>query len=151
MIEMLYSNFWVFWAILALICLLTELSTGNFYIVCFTFGAAVAAISSPFCVGYVQMIVFIIVSSLSIFLIRPLVVRWMLQEEDYIPSNADAIIGRVAIVSQDIPANGFGRVALDGDDWKATAKENIEKGSRVTIVSRNSVILNVERINTINS
>lgn len=145
MVEILYSNFWVVWAILALICLLTELFTGSFYILCFALGAASAAIASPYCEGYVQLIVFIIVSSISIFLVRPLVVHWMHQDKDYIPSNADAIIGRVAIVSQDIPANGFGRVAIDGDDWKATAQEDIEKGQWVTIVARESIILTVEK------
>ena len=72
--------------------------------------------------------------------------RWMHHEKDFIPSNADAIIGRVATVSQDIPANGFGRVALDGDDWKATAKESLDKGEKVTIVARESIILTVEKL-----
>ena len=60
------------------------------------------------------------------------------------PSNADAIIGRKAKVSQDIPANGYGRVAIDGDDWKATASTDIKKGDTVTIVTRESIILTVE-------
>ena len=62
------------------------------------------------------------------------------------PSNADAIMGRMAMVSQDIPANGYGRVALDGDDWKATAKESLSKGEKVIIVDRDSIILTVEKL-----
>ena len=113
---------------------------------CFAVGAVAAAIVSPFSGVYLQLVVFIAVSLASIFLVRPLVMRWMHHEKDFIPSNADAIIGRVATVSQDIPANGFGRVALDGDDWKATAKESLDKGEKVTIVARESIILTVEKL-----
>ena len=41
-------------------------------------------------------------------------------------------------------ANGYGRVAIDGDDWKATASTDIKKGDTVTIVTRESIILTVE-------
>lgn len=146
MIELLNENLWAAWAVVALVCLLVELFTGSFYIMCFAVGAVAAAIVSPFSGVYFQLVVFIAVSLASIFLVRPLVMRWMHHEKDFIPSNADAIIGRVATVSQDIPANGFGRVALDGDDWKATAKESLDKGDKVTIVARESIILTVEKL-----
>lgn len=146
MIELLNENLWAAWAVVALVCLLVELFTGSFYIMCFAVGAVAAAIVSPFSGVYFQLVVFIAVSLASIFLVRPLVMRWMHHEKDFIPSNADAIIGRVATVSQDIPADGFGRVALDGDDWKATAKESLDKGEKVTIVARESIILTVEKL-----
>ena len=146
MTELLNENLWAAWAVVALACLLVELFTGSFYIMCFAVGAVAAAIVSPFSGVYLQLVVFIAVSLASIFLVRPLVMRWMHHEKDFIPSNADAIIGRVATVSQDIPANGFGRVALDGDDWKATAKECLDKGEKVTIVARESIILTVEKL-----
>lgn len=146
MTELLNENLWAAWAVVALVCLLVELFTGSFYIMCFAVGAVAAAIVSPFSGVYLQLVVFIAVSLASIFLVRPLVMRWMHHEKDFIPSNADAIIGRVATVSQDIPANGFGRVALDGDDWKATAKESLDKGEKVTIVARESIILTVEKL-----
>lgn len=146
MTELLNENLWAAWAVVALVCLLVELFTGSFYIMCFAVGAVAAAIVSPFSGVYLQLVVFIAVSLASIFLVRPLVMRWMHHEKDFIPSNADAIIGRVATVSQDIPANGFGRVALDGDDWKATAKVCLDKGEKVTIVARESIILTVEKL-----
>lgn len=145
MIELINENLWAAWAVIALGCLLTELFTGSFYIMCFAVGAIAAAIVSPFGGIYVQLAVFIVVSLVSIFLVRPLVMRWLHHEKDFIPSNADAIMGREATVSQDIPANGYGRVALDGDDWKATSKESIAKGEKVVIVDRESIILTVEK------
>ena len=93
---------------------------------------------------YVQTAVFAIVSAIAIFLVRPFALRYIHQGTEPVPSNADAIIGRKAKVSQDIPANGYGRVAIDGDDWKATASTDIKKGDTVTIVTRESIILTVE-------
>ncbi|MGN0281530.1 MAG: NfeD family protein [Prevotella sp.] len=146
MIELLNENLWAAWLVIAFVCLLTELFTGSFYILCFAVGAVAAAIVSPFCGIYVQLVAFIGVSLVSIFLVRPIVMRCLHHEEDFVPSNADAIMGREAIVSQAIPANGYGRVALDGDDWKATAKETIEKGEKVIIVNRESIILTVKKL-----
>ena len=146
MIELINENLWAAWAIIALVCLITELFTGSFYIMCFSVGAIAAVLVSFFGDIYVQLAVFIVVSFTSIFLVRPLVMRWLHYENDFVPSNADAIMGRMAMVSQDIPANGYGRVALDGDDWKATAKESLSKGEKVIIVDRDSIILTVEKL-----
>ena len=63
-------------------------------------------------------------------------------------SNADALIGQIGEVSQTIIAGDYGRVKLDGDDWKAeapTSTENIEVGTKVKVVGRESIILKVER------
>ena len=146
MIELINENLWAAWAIIALVCLITELFTGSFYIICFSVGAIAAVLVSFFGDIYVQLAVFIVVSFTSIFLVRPIVMRWLHHEHDFVPSNADAIMGRMAMVSQDIPANGYGRVALDGDDWKATAKESLSKGEKVIIVDRDSIILTVEKL-----
>ena len=64
------------------------------------------------------------------------------------PSNTDAIIGRIGTVSQTIPTGGYGRVKLDGDDWKAmsTDSDPLEVGMRVRIVGRESVIVTVESV-----
>ena len=145
MIELINENLWAAWVVVALVCLLTELFTGSFYILCFGVGSIAAAIVSPFGDVYVQLAVFIVVSFVSIFLVRPLVMKWLHHDKDFIPSNVDDIIGREATVSQDIPADGYGRVALDGDDWKATAKESMAKGEKVVIVGRESIILTVEK------
>jgi membrane protein implicated in regulation of membrane protease activity len=54
----------------------------------------------------------------------------------------------VGEVSETIELNGFGRVKLDGDDWKAQSQDamRIEKGTRVRILSRDSIIVTVEKV-----
>ena len=63
-------------------------------------------------------------------------------------SNADALIGREGRVSETIPEGGSGRVAIDGDDWKAVSADGmaIEKGEKVKVVGRESIIITVERV-----
>ena len=60
-------------------------------------------------------------------------------------SNADAIIGRTGEVTEAIKAGGYGRVKLDGDDWKAQSDcaADLEIGTKVRIVGRESIIIKV--------
>ena len=45
-------------------------------------------------------------------------------------------------------AGGYGRVKLDGDDWKAEsdAVNDIPVGARVRIIGRESIIVKVEPV-----
>ena len=63
-------------------------------------------------------------------------------------SNADAIIDRIGTVSETIPVGGYGRVKIDGDDWKAQSDETdpIEKGMKVRVLSRDSIIISVASV-----
>lgn len=137
----------IVWGVLALICLVLELTSGGFYLMCFAFGCAISTVCAWFELGLVaQIIVFAISTTATLFFVRPIMVRMMKsRDKEDVRTNADAIIGRTAFVSEEIAAGGFGRVALDGDDWKATASTDIPKGEQVTIVSRESIILTVEK------
>ena len=48
MIEYFASNLWQMWLLLALICLIIELTNGDFYVMCFSLGALATAIFSAF-------------------------------------------------------------------------------------------------------
>ena len=63
-------------------------------------------------------------------------------------SNADALIGCIGIVIEPILADGSGYVKVDGDEWKAVSNvpETIEKGSKVEIIARDSIIVTVKLI-----
>ena len=82
-----------------------------------------------------------------LFFLRPLAITYLHRNEPERLSNADALIGRTGIVSQEIAADGYGRVAIDGDDWKAVSsdKAKIEKGAKVVVVGRESIIITVQR------
>jgi len=139
---------WQIWLIVAIVLLILELVSAGFYVICFSIGAFAAALVSAFVSNvYVQLTVFAAVSLLFVFLVRPIVVRHLdLKGKDERKSNADDLIGKTGTVSQSIPANGYGRVAIDGDDWKCQAADGnpIEQGSRVKVTHRESIILTVE-------
>ncbi len=149
MIEYFASNMWQMWVIIAVICLILELMNGDFFIMCFAIGGVCSSIAAA--VGgniYVQLAVFAITSVLSLFFVRPAALRYLHKNEDTRVSNADALIGQTGRVSEPIVADGFGRVAIDGDDWKALSVDGqpIEKDARVRVVSRESIIITVERV-----
>ncbi len=150
MIEYFSSNLWQMWVLVGIICLILELTNGDFYIMCFAIGAFCTAIVSAFGPSfYVQLFIFAIFSVLCIFFVRPFALKYLHSKKKERLSNADAIIGRIGRVSQTIEKEGFGRVALDGDDWKAQSKdgESLEVGQRVKIVARESIIITVEKVN----
>ena len=94
------------------------------------------------------LIVLAICSLLSIYFIRPVALRYLHRNDENRVSNADALMGRIGHVSQTIEAGDYGRVAIDGDDWKAVAAngERIEKGEKVKVVGRESIIITVEKV-----
>ncbi|AWX06593.1 NfeD family protein [Prevotella intermedia] len=148
MIQYFLENLWLAWLLVSLLCLVLELTNGDFFIMCFAIGGVAAAIVSAFSDSFtLQVIVFAVVSALSIFFVRPFALKYLHKNKDNRVSNADAIIGRIGKVTEPIAANGYGRVKVDGDSWKAVAANNlaIEEGTTVRIVALNSIIVTVER------
>jgi len=149
MVDYFMQHLWQAWALVSLICLILELTNGDLYILCFALGAIGGAVASLFTESLVtQIIVFAVCTLLSVFFIRPVALRWLHKGEDERLSNADALIGREGKVSEDIPADGYGRVLIDGDDWKACSTDNgnITKGTKVRVVKMESIIITVEKI-----
>ena len=148
MIEYLSANMWQAWAVLAVLALILELSSGDFFIMCFAIGAVGAAAVSPFAGFYVQLAVFGVVTALSIYQVRPFALRYLHRNEPQRVSNADALMGRVGRVEEAIVQGGYGRVAIDGDVWKAVshASADIPVGAQVRVVGRESTIITVESI-----
>lgn len=146
--EYVISNLWLAWTVVAVICLVVELSTGGFVMMCFAVGAVVAALSSLFGGMALQLAVFAIATVVSLFTVRPFAQKYLHRETDSRPSNADALSGRIGRVSQTIEAGGYGRVAIDGDDWKAESADGsaVALGERVRVVGRESIIIKVEKI-----
>lgn len=146
MIEYLLQHLWAIWTLVAMVCLIMEMSSGDFYITCFGIGAIVALIVSLFAAPlWLQVVVFAVFSVLSIFYLRPSLVALLNHDADCRVSNADAIIGRTGEVTETIKAGGYGRVKLDGDDWKAQSDSatDLVIGTKVRIVGRDSIIIKV--------
>lgn len=148
MMEYLSQHLWTIWAIVAMLCLIMEMSSGDFYITCFGIGALAALVTSLVYVPlWMQVVVFAVFSVLSIFFLRPRLVALLNRSTSHRVSNADAIIGRTAEVTETVKAGDYGRVKLDGDDWKAQSDADcdIPVGTKVRIVGRDSIIVKVSQ------
>lgn len=147
MIDFLTSNLWLLWIIISILCLIMELSSGDFFILCFAIGAAASAILAGCGLSLTwQIIAFAIVSALSLLLVRPALIKKLHKPQRERLSNAEALIGQTGRVSVAIERNGYGRVVIDGDDWKAQSADGsaIGKGTRVRVISMDSIIITVE-------
>lgn len=72
MIAYLSTNLWTLWTIIAVLCLIIELGSGDFFVTCFAIGALCALVATlaglPL---WVQVLVFALCSVASIIFIRP--------------------------------------------------------------------------------
>lgn len=153
MADYIMNNVWQIWAIVAVICLILELSSGDFFIICFSIGAVASAIGAAIGLNiYWQLAIFAAVALASIFFVRPIALRYLHKNEPNRPSNADALIGRIGRVTETIKTGDYGRVAIDGDVWKAVSNSatDITAGSTVKVTDRKSTIIQVESTTSIN-
>lgn len=148
MIEYLLANMWQIWGIIAVLCLILELSSGDFFIICFSIGAVFSIIGAAIGLSiYWQIFIFAVFSLLSVLFVRPVALRWLHKNEPNRASNADALLGRTGKVTEAIPADGNGYVQIDGDLWKAvTSGADIPVGTTVRVVGRESTIVSVETL-----
>ncbi len=146
MIDYFLQNMWQAWAIVAVICLILELTSGDFFIICFSIGGIIAAIGAAIGLNvYWQLAIFAVFSLAAIFTVRPVALRWLHKNEPNKQSNADALIGRKGRVTEAIKQGASGYVQIDGDQWKAVSDSDIEEGANVTVIGRESTIITVEK------
>jgi membrane protein implicated in regulation of membrane protease activity len=140
------------WLIVAIVLVIVEICTAGFGSICFAIGAAFSALAAGLGVHSIawQIAIFAAVSLLTFIFLRPVVMRFLDKKSKDVKTNADAIIGRKGVVSERIDAaQHTGRVAIDGDDWKAVSEDGsvIEKGATVEIIKLDSIIVTVKESN----
>lgn len=148
MIDYFAANLWAIWASIAIICLIIELGSGDFFVTCFAIGAISAMLVSFFPAPlWLQVLFLIVCSVLSLIFIRPTLVRKMHNKSERL-SNSDALIGREGKVIEAIAPGEYGYVKVDGDEWKSYSDDasTIEIGETVKIIGRESIIVHVERV-----
>jgi len=140
------------WLIAAIVLVIIEIATAGFGVICFAIGAGFAALAAVLGVENAvwQIVIFAAVSFLTFLFLRPIAMRFLEKKSKDVKTNAEAIVGRKGVVSERIDATQHtGRVAIDGDDWKAVSEDGsvIEKGQTVEIVKLDSIIVTVKPIN----
>lgn len=140
---------WHIWVIVALFFIIVEIFTSGFAVACFSIGALPAAIGAACgCSLIWQITIFAVFTFIAFAFVRPTILKLFYKSAPGTETNGNALIGRKGRVSADIdPASGKGRVAIDGDDWKAVSEDGspIEKGASVEVVGVESIIITVKR------
>lgn len=136
----------IIWTIVFFGCLIIELSSGDFYFVCFALGALASLIAAALDVPLLyQLLIWAVASVACLVFVRPSLIKRLHNRKER-KSNADALIGKTGIVTETIPAGGHGYVQIDGDQWRSVSAEDIEipKGTTVTVTARESIVLTVK-------
>ena len=82
-----------------------------------------------------QIVVFVVVSILLIFAIRPLMKGRIQRSGEDVRTNADALIGKTGYVTQ-LVGERDGRIQFSGGEWSARSAEGlIPVGAEVTVVA----------------
>lgn len=128
---------WLVWFGVGLLAVVLELLTASALVsIWFAVGACAAALVSllDFSIG-IQIAVFVIMSFLSMLIVRPVAARYL--RGNVVRTNADRYIGEKGIVTKKITSNDWGEVKIQGTIWHAVSVEDeeIEEGSRVKVVA----------------
>jgi len=132
----------VIWIVLAIALAIGEAFTATLLIIFFAVGAlaagGAAALGAPL---LVQVIVFAIVSGLSLVALRPIILRHARSalEAGETPIGLEAIEGSHATVLEEVGAD-HGMIKIDGEMWQARCFDGHEKylpGERVRVLRVN--------------
>lgn len=138
-----------FWMALAVVLLVGEALTLGIFMLFFGFGALMTGLALyVFPLSFSsQILVFLFSSIFTLLLMRNTMRAWLVpQKKSVTTDNIEDVIGRRAIVAEDIDPPKFGLVDLKGTNWKAMADKKLIKGSTVEVVGRDNLVLKVKLI-----
>lgn len=133
---------WQLWLIICGISLALEIITTGFLVFWFAPGALLAMIVSLFTDNVaIQISVFIISSTILIIFTKPLVKKFI-NNNDTIITNAYSIIGKIGIVTQEINSKlGTGQIKIGSETWTAKSHDDsiIPINSEIEVISIDGV------------
>lgn len=109
----------VVWLALLILFAAAEAISVGLISIWFAAGALAALLSTFFTDSVlVQIVLFLVVSAVTLALVRPLARKYMTPKNE--ATNADRVIGKEAVVTEDIDnLNGHGAVTVGGVTWTA--------------------------------
>lgn len=140
---------WHWWAGLAIALFILEIFVPGFFLLCLGIGCIGASVTAALGGGVAfQLASFSVFSLISIFTVRPLLMKRMWNAPD-VKTNVDALVGQRGRVTQDFePGLRLGRVSAAGDDWRAecVSDKALRVGDLVEVVRVESNTLIVKPV-----
>ena len=138
----------IFWLAALVVFAIGEALTVGLTSIWFAVGALGALVASWLDANiWIQIVVFLVLSALSMALIRPFARRVL--QPGYSPTNADRVIGAEAVVTEPIDnLQGTGLVNISGQVWSARSQHEvpIPAGSLVRVLRIEGVKVFVETV-----
>lgn len=129
---------WGIWIVIAVVALVVEATTTSFYTLYFGIAAGICAVLAGIGAPVpVQILAFAGLSVAGVFLTRPWLVRMAGTDTPAVPMGAEAMRGRIGVVTAPIGQLESGQVRVNGEIWSARSyfeHEAIPQGSRVEVV-----------------
>jgi membrane protein implicated in regulation of membrane protease activity len=137
---------WIAWLVIAAILVIFEILISSvFFFTCLAVGSVFAAAVAYFNISsWIEFVVFIVVSILSLYLIRP-IFKKMMSKSETVNSNIDALIGATAIVIEKVTPLKAGLVRVLGEIWRAESDIELETGETVKIKNIDGTTLTVRK------
>ena len=137
----------IIWFVIVIIAALVEMNTMDLTSIWFSVGALIAFVLAiaKLSVAW-QIVVFVAVSILLIVSGRPIAKNYF--KTNKINTNADRLVGKVAIVTKGIRVGERGEVKIDGKYWLAVTngKDDLDVDERVEVLAIEGVKLIVDKI-----
>lgn len=138
----------VFWAIVIVVTIIIEVNTFDLVTLWFTIAAIISLILAAVKVDpLIQIGIFVGVSLLLLLSLQPLT-KNIRANKSIVRTNADKVIGMVAIVTATIPVGGMGEVKVDNELWLAMSQDGkvIQEGASVNVKAISGIKLIVSPI-----
>ena len=141
-------NMVIFWVVVAIAAAVIEIFTlGNLICIWFSAGALVSAVLAGLHVATpIQYFAFFAVSIMTMLIVRPMSINYM--RGNVVPTNADKLIGKTAILTKAITTEAWGELVINGMTWSCVSVDNepIDKDTKVKIMAIEGVKLVVKSI-----
>ena len=137
----------IIWFVIIIVAALIEMNTMDLASIWFSVGALFAFILALINVDVAwQIVVFLVVSLGLVLSVRPVAKNYF--KTNQISTNADRLIGKVAICTKDILVGDRGEVKIDGKYWLAVTSgdKDITVDDRVEVLAIEGVKLIVDKI-----
>ncbi|MBX6763874.1 MAG: NfeD family protein [Rubrobacteraceae bacterium] len=139
----------IIWAVVLALAFIGEMVTLSFFLIFFSFGAAVALLISFAGTGVIsQLAGFVAASLISMALLRPALVNRLSLGGGERYERHKGIVGRSAVVTEEIEPGSSGMVRIGrGEFWTARALHpgmRIEEGTRVRVLDSDGLTAFVE-------
>lgn len=142
---------WIIWLSIAALLLIVEVLTQMVWTLCLAIGALAGLVANLAGLSLAwQLVLMAVMAIIAYGILAPYLQRWHARQIEKkgraARTGMDALLGRRAVVTDEIKPGETGRVRIDGDSWQAVSPGHqsvIRRGSEVTVSAYDSIILTV--------